>query len=234
MKSLKKIKNLKNKRVLVRVDFNVPIGDDGVVDDREDWRIKASLPTIEYLLEKKARVILVTHLGRPDENYKSRIKNQEHSLRPVAERLGKLLKYRIEFIDDCVGKKVEDAVEEMQAGEIVLLENLRFHKEEKNNDKEFAKKLAKLADVYVNNAFSVSHRKHASVHAITKFLPSYAGLLLEKEIKILSDAISHPKRPATIIISPRASSSEATSSKVTPFECKASVSLVKPFITDFA
>ena len=200
MKSLKQIQNLKNKKVLVRVDFNVPVGDDGIVDNKEDWRIKASLPTIEYLLKKEAKIILISHLGRPKENQELKVKNQEYSLSPVAERLKELLNYKIKFIDDCVGDEVKSAVKKMQAGEIVLLENLRFYEEEKENNKEFAKELAELADIYVNNAFSVSHRKHASVHAITKFLPSYAGLLLEKEVKILSKAINNPKKPATIIV----------------------------------
>ncbi|MCK5466381.1 phosphoglycerate kinase [Candidatus Parcubacteria bacterium] len=200
MKTIKKIQNLKNKKILMRVGFNVPVGDDGIVDNKEDWRIKASLPTIEYLLKKEAKIILISHLGRPKEKQELKVKNQEYSLSPVAERLKELLNYKIKFIDDCVGNKVKSAVKKMQAGEIILLENLRFYKEEKNDDEEFAKNLASLADIYINNAFSVSHRKHASVHAITKFLPSYAGLLLEKEVDILSKAINNPKRPVTIII----------------------------------
>ncbi|MCK4591949.1 phosphoglycerate kinase [Candidatus Parcubacteria bacterium] len=200
MKLIKKIKNLKNKKILIRVDFNVPVGDDGIVDNKEDWRIKAALPTIEYLLEKEAKIILISHLGRPEGNQELRIKNQEYSLRPVAERLEELLDCKIKFIDDCVGDKAKDAVEKMRAGEIILLENLRFYKEEKNNGEKFAKELSKLADIYVNDAFSVSHRAHASISAITKFLPSYAGLLLGKEVKILSDAINNSKGPVTVII----------------------------------
>ncbi|MCK4525207.1 MAG: phosphoglycerate kinase [Candidatus Andersenbacteria bacterium] len=200
MKSIKEIKNLKNKKVLVRVDFNVPVGDDGIVDDKEDWRIKAVLPTIKYLIEKEARVILMAHLGRPGKYKVSSIKYQACSLKPVAVRLEKLLNKEIKFIDDCVGDKVKRAVKEMLVGEIVLLENLRFYKEEKENDEKFAKELAGLADIYINDAFSVSHRAHASVSAITKFMPSYAGLLLEKEINILSKAIDNPKKSATIII----------------------------------
>jgi 3-phosphoglycerate kinase len=200
MRSIKEIKNLKNKKVLVRVDFNVPVGDDGIVDNKEDWRIKAALPTIEYLIEKKAKVVLMAHLGRPEKYQVSSIKYQACSLKPVANRLEKLLDCKIKFVDDCVGDKVKNITEEVKAGEIVLLENLRFYKEEKNNDEKFAKELAGLADIYVNNAFSVSHRAHASISAITKFLPSYAGLLLEKEVKILSDAINNPERPATIIV----------------------------------
>jgi phosphoglycerate kinase len=200
MKYIRNLKNIKNKKVLVRFDFNAPIGKDGVVDNKEDWRIKAAFPTIEHLLEQGAKIILISHLGRPEANKELRIKNQEYSLRPVARRLKELLNRKIKFIDDCIGDKVKNEVEKMQKREIILLENLRFYKEEKNNDKEFAKELASLADIYINDAFSVSHRAHASVSAITKFLPSYAGLLLEKEIKILSDAIHNPKKPATIII----------------------------------
>ena len=212
MKTIRKIKNLKNKKVLVRVDFNVPVRDDGIVDEKEDWRIRAALPMIEYLLEKEAKIILISHLGRPDANRKfildttvdSRLHRNDniakYSLKPVANRLGKLLNREIKFIDDCIGDEAENAVEEMRAGDIILLENLRFYEEEKENNEEFAKELAGLADIYINNAFSVSHRKHASVHAITKFLPSYAGLLLEKEVKLLSEAIHNSKKPATIII----------------------------------
>jgi len=200
MKTIKKIKNLKNKKVLVRVDFNVPVGDDGVVDDKEDWRIKAALPTIKYLMEKGAKIILMAHLGRPKKNLESGIWNLEYSLKPVANRLEELLDCKIKFVDDCVGDKVKNAVEKMRAGEIILLENLRFYKEEKENDEKFAKKLASFADIYVNDAFSVSHRAHASVSAITKFLPSFAGLLLKKEVKILSNVISDPARPAAIIV----------------------------------
>lgn len=200
MKSIKEIKNLKNKKILLRVDFNVPVGDDGVVDEKEDWRIKAALPMIEYLLEKEAKIILMSHLGRPEMNQESGIRNKKYSLSPVAVRLGELLNCEIKFVDDCIGDEAKDTALKMQAGDIVLLENLRFHKQEEENNKEFAKKLAELADIYVNNAFSVSHRVHASVCAVTKFLPSYAGLLLEKEVKLLSEAIHNLKRPATIII----------------------------------
>jgi len=207
MKSIKQIQNLQNKKVLLRVDFNVPIGDDGIVDSKEDWRIKAALPTIEYLLKRGAKVILISHLGRPGQ-YKAsstlptgrQVKYQACSLKPVANRLEELLNRKIKFVDDCIGNEVKDEIEKMQAGEVILLENLRFYKEEEKDDEGFAKELAGLADIYINDGFSVSHRAHASVSVITKFLPSYAGLLLEKEIKILSDAIYNPERPATIII----------------------------------
>jgi len=207
MKSIKSIQNLQNKKVLVRVDFNVPIGKDGVVGEEEDWRIKATLPTIEYLLKRGAKIILISHLGRPGQ-YKAsstlptgrQVKYQACSLRPVANRLGELLNCKIKFINDCIGDKVKNEIEKMQAGEIILLENLRFHKEEEENNEEFAKELASLADIYINDGFSVSHRAHASVSNITKFLPSYAGLLLEKELEILFEAVNNPKRPATVII----------------------------------
>ena len=123
-----------------------------------------------------------------------------YSLKPAANRLGELLNCEISFVDDCVGDKVKKVIQEMRAEEIIMLENLRFYKEEKNNDEKFAEKLAELADIYINNAFSVSHRKHASVCAITKFLPTYAGLLLEKEVRILSEAMENPKRPVAVII----------------------------------
>lgn len=200
MKNIREIKDLKNKKVLVRVDFNVPLGSDGVVDGSEDWRIKAVLPTIKYLVKKNAKVVLMAHLGRPGQYEKSSIEYKACSLRPVARRLEELLDRKIQFIDDCLGDVVKNTTDKMGAGEIVLLENLRFHKEEEKNDKAFAGELASLGDIYVNDAFSDSHRAHASVSAITKFLPSYAGLLLEKEVKVLSDAINDPKRPATIII----------------------------------
>jgi len=212
MKLIKEIKNLKGKKVLVRVDFNVPVGDDGVVDGKEDWRIKAALPTIKYLFKNKAKVILISHLGRPEKKQIFGEKmddsfcgnddsdNNKYSLKPVTKRLEELLNCRITFIDDCVGDKVEKEIEKMQASEIIVLENLRFYKEEEENDENFAKEIASFADLYVNDAFSVSHRAHASVCAITKFLPSYAGILLDKEVKILSDAINNPTKPATIII----------------------------------
>lgn len=200
MKFIRDLKNLKNKKVLVRVDFNVPIGGDGTVDSKEDWRIKAVLPTIRYLLKKQAKIILMAHLGRPEKKLEIRNWKLGYSLRPTSNRLEELLNHKIKFIDDCIGDKVKNEVEKMQAGEIILLENLRFHKEEEENDEKFAKELASLGDIYINDGFSDSHRAHASICAITKFLPSYAGLLLEKEVRVLSSAINNPKRPATVII----------------------------------
>lgn len=195
MKLLKQAKDLKNKKVLLRVDFNVPLGIDGVVDGSEDWRIKAVLPTIEYLIKKKSKIILLTHLGRPEGKIV-----EEFRIGPVQSRLSDLLGLPVIKTSDCIGDAVKKIIDGMKSGEIVLLENLRFHKEEEENDENFARELASLGDVYVNDAFSASHRAHASVSAITKFLPSYAGILLEKEVKVLSDAINSPKKPATIII----------------------------------
>ena len=210
MKSLKDF-NLKGKKVLVRVDFNVPLSEKGVILD--DFRIKASLPTIEYLIKKRGKIILISHLGRPEGKFVKKF-----SLKTVALRLEKLLKRkvhpvklrlrrtafggfnRVKFLPDCLGEKVEKEIETMKEAEVVLLENLRFYKEEEKNDQNFAKNLAKLADVFVNDAFSVCHRSHASVVGITKYLPSGAGFLLEKEIKVLSQIIKNPKRPLVVII----------------------------------
>ena len=200
LKVLKSIPNLKNKKVLVRVDFNVPVGNDGIINSEEDWRIRMALPTIKYLLKKEAKIILISHLGRPEKKLEIGNWNLGYSLEPIARKLGELLNCEIKFVDDCVGGKVEKSVNEMKAGEIVLLENLRFYEEEENNDEKFAEELSKFADIYVNDAFSVSHRRHASVCAITKFLPSHAGLLLEKEVKVLSEAMNNPEKPAVAII----------------------------------
>lgn len=195
MKSIKEAGDLKGKRVLVRADFNVPLGDDGVVDENEAWRITASLPTIKFLLESDAKVILMSHLGRPDGQVV-----EEFRLGPVQDRLSEMLELSVTKTPDCVGEVAEEAVAAMQEGEIVLLENLRFHAEEEANDMEFAKQLAALGDIYVNEAFSASHRAHASIEAITHLLPSYAGLGLEKEISALGRVIDSPARPATIIM----------------------------------
>jgi len=195
MKSLKEIKKLKDKKILLRVDFNVPIGKDGTVDKSEDWRIRATLPTIKYLVKKGAKIVLLAHLGRPE----GRIV-EELRLGPVQDRLSELLGLSVTKTPDCVGDVVRETIAEMKTGEIVLLENLRFHKEEEENDEIFAREMASYGDIYVNDAFSDSHRAHASIHAITKNLPSYAGFLLEKEIEVLTNAINNPKKPATMII----------------------------------
>lgn len=181
------------KKVLVRVDFNVPLNDKGEITD--DTRITASLPTIQYLLEQKAAVILMAHLGRP----KGQVK-PELSLAPVAKHLGKLLGKKILFAPDCVGEAAQAAASKLKPGHILLLENLRFHKEEEKNDMEFADKLASLADLYVNDGFGVSHRAHASVEGVTHFLPAAAGFLLEKEIQYVGQAVTNPLHPFVAII----------------------------------
>ncbi|MDP2967389.1 MAG: phosphoglycerate kinase [bacterium] len=191
MRTIKEF-NLKGKRVLVRSDFNVPLSDKGEILD--DFRIKESIRTIEYLIKKEAKVILMSHLDRPKN------KDPRYSLRYLAKRLEKLLNEKVKFLDDCLGEKVEREIEKMKPGEILLLENLRFHKEEEKGDLNFAKKLAKLGDVYINDAFGASHRSHASIVGVPKYLPSGAGLLLEKEINVLSQVLERPWRPLVAII----------------------------------
>lgn len=181
------------KKVLVRVDFNVPFDDNGNISD--DTRIRASLDTIKYLLENKAAVILMAHLGRP----KGEV-NMKYSLAPVAKHLSKLLGQKVAFASDCVGKEAKAAAKALKAGQVLLLENLRFHKEEEKNNLEFAEKLASLADLYINDGFGVSHRAHASVEGVTHFLPAAAGFLLEKEIKFVGRAVTEPLHPFAAII----------------------------------
>jgi phosphoglycerate kinase len=181
------------KRVIVRVDFNVPLKD-GVVES--DKRLKESLPTIKYLQGKGAKVILMSHLGRPDGK-----RVPDMSLAPVATALGALLGTTVKFASDCVGEPARAAVASLGAGEVLLLENLRFHAEEENNDLDFAKQLAELADVYVNDAFGTAHRAHASTAGITKFLPkAAAGYLMKKELDYLGKALENPGRPFVSII----------------------------------
>ena len=170
-------KSLKNKRVLLRVDFNVPL-ENGQLKD--DFKIRKQIPTIKYLLERNARIVLVSHLGRP------LLKNKKFSLKPISLQVQNILKKEVKFIDASVGFKVETALSQLKEGEILMLENIRFEKGEQKNSRILAKKLARLADIYVNEAFAVSHRNDASVSAIKKYLPSFAGLLLEEEIKNLS------------------------------------------------
>jgi phosphoglycerate kinase len=181
------------KRVIMRVDFNVPLKDGKVESDK---RLKESLPTIEYLRKKGAKVILMSHLGRPDGK-----RVPDMSLRPVADALSALLSAPVAFADDCVGPAAEKAVAALQPGGVLLLENLRFHAAEEENDPAFAKQLAALADVYVNDAFGSAHRAHASTEGITKFVPQAAsGYLMKKELDYLGDALGNPKRPFVAII----------------------------------
>jgi phosphoglycerate kinase len=181
------------KRVIVRVDFNVPLKDGKVESDK---RLKESLPTIEYLRKKGAKVILMSHLGRPDGK-----RVPDMSLRPVADALATLLGAPVAFAEDCVGPAAEKAVAALSPGGVLLLENLRFHEAEEENDPAFAKQLAALADVYVNDAFGSAHRAHASTEGITKFVPKAAsGYLMKKELDFLGEAVSSPKRPFVAVI----------------------------------
>jgi phosphoglycerate kinase len=184
--------DVQGKRVLVRVDFNVPIHD-GVVAD--DTRIRAALPTIRYLLEQNAAVILCSHLGRPKSG-----PEPAFSMKPTAERLSRLIAKPVSFAEDCIGPTAELAVQELRPGDILVLENTRFHSGEKTNDPEMAAQLAALADIYVNDAFGSAHRAHASTEGVAKYLPSVGGFLMEKEIEYLGNAISDPKKPFIAIL----------------------------------
>ena len=187
IKSVKDIET-KGKKVLLRVDFNVPLADDGSITD--DSRIRAALPTIQYLINKKAKIILASHLGRP----KGKIVN-ELRMTGIAQRLSQILKQQVKVAKDCIGPEVTKLIEKLQDGEVLLLENIRFHPEEEKNDAGFAKAMAQLADVYVNDAFGASHRAHASIEGITEYLPSVAGMLLEKELKTLGNILENPSHP---------------------------------------
>ncbi len=182
-----------SKKVLVRVDFNVPLNDKGEITD--ETRIQAALPTIKYLLDHHAKVILCSHLGRPKGEVKP-----EFSLAPVAKRLQMLLDTKVTFAKDVIGQSADEAVANIKDGEIVLLENLRFHKEETKNDPEFAKKLASYADIFVNDAFGTAHRAHASTEGVTHYLPAVAGFLIKKELEFMGGALEDPQRPFVAIL----------------------------------
>ena len=185
--------NIQGKKVFIRVDFNVPLDENlNVTDDR---RIRSALPTINYAIDEGSKIILASHLGRPKGKFDKR-----YSLASVARRLQRLIKKEVAFLPDCVGAKAEEAVNKMEEGDIILLENLRFHAEEEANNEAFSKSLAGLADFYVNDAFGAAHRSHASIDGITKFLPSAAGFLLQKEIEYLQGVINNPVRPFVAIL----------------------------------
>lgn len=191
-KTIKDI-DLKGKRVLMRVDFNVPLDENLNITD--DIRIRSAVPTIKYAIDKGAKVILMSHLGRPDGKVVEKMR-----MAPVAARLEKLLGKKVTALKDCIGPDVKKAVAAMKEGDVVLLENLRFHAEEEANDANFAKELASLGDVFVNDAFGTAHRAHASTEGVTHYLPSVAGFLLEKEIQYLGNAVDDPKRPFVAIL----------------------------------
>ncbi len=194
MKSIKPLQSLsvQGKRVLVRVDYNVPLEKGAITDDT---RVRASLPTLQHLLGQKARIILISHLGRP----KGQV-NPKYSLAPVAQHLGQLLGKPVAFAANCVGTTAEAAAKNLKDGDVLLLENLRFHPEEEKNDPAFAKQLASLADVFVQDAFGAVHRAHASTDAVAKLLPSAAGFLLQKELKFLGQVRENPSKPFMAIV----------------------------------
>jgi phosphoglycerate kinase len=186
--------DLKNKKVLVRVDFNVPL--DEKLNVTNDIRIVESLPTIKKIISSGGKAILMSHLGRPKGE-----KKPEFSLKPAAERLSKLLGKEVKLAPDCIGAETENLVNEMKPGDVILLENLRFHKQEEKNDPDFAKHLAKLGDVYINDAFGSAHRAHASTEGVTKFIKTCAaGYLMQKELDYLGNALANPKRPYCAIL----------------------------------
>lgn len=185
--------DLKGKKVLVRCDFNVPMDEEKNITD--NTRIVAALPTIKYLLENNCAVILCSHLGRPKGEFKT-----EFSLKPVAKELSKLLDKEVIMAQDVVGEDASQKAAKLQQGEIMLLENVRFHREETDNEPEFAKKLANMAEIYVNDAFGAAHRAHASTAGVAAYLPAVSGFLIEKELKFLGNALNNPKRPFVAIL----------------------------------
>ena len=185
--------DVQNKRVLVRVDFNVPLDSERHITD--DTRIAAALPTINYLLEHGASVILMSHLGRPDGQVVEKLR-----MDPIAQRLSELLHRSVIATNDCTGADIEEQVKALQPGQVLLLENLRFHKAEEKNEPDFARQLAQYGDIYVNDAFGTAHRAHASTEGVARHLPAVSGFLMEKEINFLGSALENPKRPFAAII----------------------------------
>lgn len=185
--------DVKGKRVLVRVDFNVPLDENGVITD--DRRIREALPTIKYLKEHEAKVILMSHLGRPKGKF-----NAKYSLKPVAERLSEKLGVKVPLASDVIGEAVQTMVDDLKDGDVMLLENVRFYEQEEKNDKEFSKKLASLGDIYVNDAFGTAHRAHATTAGLADHLPSAIGFLIKKELDIMGRALTEPERPFVAIL----------------------------------
>ncbi len=192
MKTLQDVE-LQGKRVLMRVDFNVPMNKEQEIID--DTKINAALPTIKYVLEQGASLILMSHLGRPDGE-----KKDKYSLKPVGRHLAALLNRPVKMADDCLGDKVRNEAKNLQAGEVLLLENVRFHKEEEKNEPKFAEELAGLGDIFVNDAFGTAHRAHASTAGVARFLPSYVGFLMENEVKMLERVLESPESPRMAIL----------------------------------
>jgi len=190
-KTLKDL-DVKGKRVLMRVDFNVPLKSGAVSDDT---RIRAALPSIKYVLDRGGSLVLMSHLGRPDGKVIDAMR-----MKPVADHLARLLGKPVKTVSDCIGPEAEDAAKALKPGEVLLLENLRFHPEEEKGDDAFAKNLARLGDLYVNDAFGTAHRAHASVAGVAKYLPAAAGFLMEKEVKYLGDMLAKPARPFVAIL----------------------------------
>ena len=191
-KTIKDI-DLKNKKVLVRCDFNVPMDEEKNITD--NTRIVAALPTIKYLLENNCAIILCSHLGRPKGEFKP-----EFSLKPVAKELSKLLNKEIIMANDVIGEDAKSKANNLQNGQIMLLENVRFHREETDNDPEFSKQLASMAEIYVNDAFGAAHRAHSSTSGVAQYLPAVSGFLIEKELKFLGNALNNPERPFVAIM----------------------------------
>ena len=185
--------DVNGKKVLVRCDFNVPQLEDGTITDNR--RIVAALETINYLLDNNAKVIICSHLGRPKGEFK-----KEFSLKPIADELAKLLGKEVKLAKDVIGESATELTSNMKEGEIVLLENVRFHREETDNDPEFAKKLASFAEVYVNDAFGTAHRAHASTAGVANYLPAVSGFLIVKEINFMGNALENPERPFMAIL----------------------------------
>jgi len=192
LRTIRDIKGLRDKKVVLRIDANVPVKDGKVIDDFRLWAVR---PTIEYLTGRGAAVVIIAHLGRPDGK-----RNPKYTLKPIAQRLSQILGRIVIFVPEFGGPHAKQIIEAAVPGQIFMLENLRFDRGEESNGGSFAKKLAQFGEVYVNDGFAVSHRAHASVHAITRFLPSYAGLLMERELKILGHARTKPKSPSVAII----------------------------------